>query len=173
MKWLFGVLVAGCLLACGGADGDKPADKIRAQAETMLKARLDDPNSYEFVSLTLFDSLSYGDNIKRLQSHRQQDLESRIYMDGKAPANDKKMLAGIDSIRTALGPRVNETACYKYAFDFRAKNAFGAKVLNSHIVQVGPAPDYKVLMVASNKGELLSYPNTFPGYDELKARYKE
>ncbi len=160
-----------CLLALALVGCEKPReDKLRTSAEQQLRASLYDPDSYEFVDLTLVDSVSYADNIKKFRRDREYLIESSVYHEGKASLEDKRMVAGVDSIKTALGSKVNETAAYVYTFKFYAKDSLGVKVLETYLIQVGPSPDFAVLKLALNRGELLAYPNAFPGYDELTNR---
>ena len=67
---------------------------------------------------------------------------------------------------------LNDIAAFRYIFTFRAKNGFGALVLNDYFLELTPGPDYKILNIAENRDKLLVEPNGYPGQKELYSRYK-
>jgi hypothetical protein len=86
--------------------------------------------------------------------------------------NKNKFLNAVDSIETSMGNKVNDIAALIYIYSFRAKNSFGALVLNDYYLEITPGPDYKILNIAENNDKLLVEPNGFPGESELYSRYK-
>lgn len=153
---------------------------VRQQVEEHLKAALNDPESYEFVEIVLWDSVLYKDNIsfsKEMLNDRIETEErmKKIYNEDedkiKADANiekGKRAIAVIDSVEASLGDTVNNVASYTYVFRFRANNAMGAKMLNEYTVQITPSPDYAILNFTNDKDKVLLAPNGFPGYDLIK-----
>lgn len=73
-----------------------------------------------------------------------------------------------EQIASKLGDKSNDTAAFNYTFSFRGNNSFGAKVIQEYIVQVGPAPEFKLLNIAQEKGQMLVYPGGIPGDEELR-----
>lgn len=162
---------------------------IRSNVEKILYTNLNDSTSYEFVSIEILDSVSYADNIEDRVKFFVKDLEdekSKLddqarYKSLKSYSYDPKsvekikqsikrneyVLAGIDSIKASLIGAQDSVASYSYLFKFRAANAFGAKVINSYIVQTDPQPSYGVINIAQNREKVYLTPNEFPGYREL------
>lgn len=128
---------------------------VREKAEAFLKEKLGDPAGYAFISLSAIDTVTFIDNINYLKNQQK----------GKP-----HIVAKIDSIAKDLGERVNDPAAYTYMILFRTNNGQGAEVQNERLLQVGPAPDYKVLNIAADYEGLSLYPNDFPGYKEMMVR---
>lgn len=177
-------------------------DLVKSNIEIYMQENLNDPESYEFVELTLIDSVLINDNIEyRIEyfndrisftesqiESRQNQIEERylgsyLYSESQRDRfksdiedyhsdieNIKKVLAGIDSIKVELGDEIYNVASYTYSFHYRANNEFGALVLNEHIIQTDPAPDFQVINLADNQDKVLLNPNQFPGYIELVER---
>jgi len=182
-------------------------------AEQFLKSRMDDPDSYEFVELKLYDSVLYIDNTEYQKEYFQRDIDfnkqriesskqliesnkqvlesfknlnvettsiekqiSEEYEQIKEKENeiakDEKIITSIDSIKTVLGVRLNDVASFTYIFRFRANNKVGAKILNEYILQIGSAPEYKVINLTYDKNKVILNPNLFPGYDEIIEKHK-
>jgi hypothetical protein len=162
---------------------------VTKNAEDYLKAKMNDPKSYEFVKLVLIDSVLYSDNIqyrkeafskyleddkdeiKRKEGYKidfpsmydekeVEELKAKI-------AKNEKILVKIDSLETKLGNKKDEVASYTYVFSFRGNNALGAKILNEYILQTNPSPDFKVINMTDDKDKVYLNPNDFPGYREM------
>ena len=89
----------------------------------------------------------------------QNKLEIKTY---------KSFLLAIDSVEKSLGNNtLNQTAAYLLQLTFRAKNAMGGLVLGNEIVQVSPAPEFKLLTVTDDKDKVSYAPNDFPGFTEI------
>jgi hypothetical protein len=125
---------------------------VREKAEAFLKEKLGNPAGFVFISLSAIDTVTFIDNINYLKN--QQKDKPRI-------------VAKIDSIAKGLGERVNDPAAYTYMIRFRTKNGQGAEVQNEWMLQVGPAPNYKILHMAADDEGLSLSPNDFPGYKEI------
>jgi hypothetical protein len=164
------------LISCSEPSRD---EIVREKAEIQLFQKLNDPDSYVFVSLELYDSILYSDNIKYRKEHFQDMLESaqrdiartdteeRIskYQDDMNQA--KRFLSGIDSLEQILGADAGNVASYSYLYIFRANNAMGAKTLNEYIVQVTPSPEFSILQMTDDPNQIILNPNDFPGYREM------
>ena len=64
-----------CLTSC---KNEKPLSRdeiVRNNVEEYLTSRMNDPESYEFVELKLFDSVLYKDNIKYRKIHFQKNID--------------------------------------------------------------------------------------------------
>jgi hypothetical protein len=184
---LFALMTLG-LTSCSEKKPNRDEIVIK-NAEEYLKAKMNDPKSYEFVKLVLIDSVLYSDNIqyrkeafsKYLEDDKDEikrkegykiDLPSmydeKEIEELKAQiAKNEKILMKIDSLETKLGNKKNEVASYTYVFSFRGNNALGAKILNEYILQTNPSPDFKVINMTDDKDKVYLNPNDFPGYREM------
>lgn len=168
------------LLSCSGMlKHPSKEDIIKNNLVAYLQDKLDDPQSYELVSLKLIDSTTYLDNI----NYRRRDFEDNIKSDKrlseissepdyylKSINRSKRILAKIDSLQTALGDTVNHIAAYKFLFKFRSKNAFGAKVLYEYILQTTGAPSFEIIQMTNDPDKVYLNPNEFPGYRDMAAK---
>lgn len=139
--------------------------------ETVLK-NLDDPESYEFVELTLLDSTTNKDNYENSKDVRNYliDTDKRLLMIDPNGDNTmleesiKKMeeeLLEIDEEfkRIESKNQQDSVVAYKYLFKARANNKLGAKVLNSMYVSI--TPDLKIVDANSDEENLGKMPNSF------------
>lgn len=162
---------------------------VQSKLEKSIKAKLQFPDSYEFVELKLRDSVLYSDNIKYYKDYYQRMLESdkknlerqesyktqgsSRYEQEKVTelqstiAKNEKILLEIDKIATALGEDANETASYTYNYMFKSKSVNGEDQSYNYIVQTGESPEYKVIKLAMKEEMVILSPNNFPGYLEM------
>lgn len=122
---------------------------------------LNDPDSYEFVSLDLVDSTTFADNI----AYRRDYFTQR-----KDDPKNARILSGIDSLENLMGEKTNDVASYRYLFTCRANNALGAKVINTFHVQTGPVPAYEVINITQDEDRIILNPNEFPGYFDMASK---
>jgi len=177
-----------CLASC---ENEKPLSRdeiVRNNVEEYLTSTMNDPESYEFVELKLFDSVLYKDNINYRKNHFQQNIDNdsgnlefqlkyktsmfnqkEVDKLNASIKRNREILADFDSIETTLGERINEVASYTYLFQFRENNSFGAKVLKEYILQTDQ--DFNVINLASDKDEVYVTPNVFPGYEDIIKKY--
>lgn len=151
MKQLLIIYLVCIVMGCGTQQSETPENVVKINAETYIRDKLNDPNTYEFVSLEVVDSVTYRDNIDYRRDY--------LY------ANERAVKV-IDSLSATLGDQVNDVASYTYLFTFRATNAMGAKVLNEYLVQTGPKPELEVINFTDDMDELFLNPGDFPGYRE-------
>lgn len=186
---LFAILV----FSCSTEKAPTREDLVKSSIENYIKPKLNDPETYEFASLTLLDSTTYLDNINyridyftgqvdrakneidRYMGYKE-DLPSmfdQIEVDRYQADVDKNtmILSEINTIQEGLGDQVNNVAAYTYSYGFRSKNSFGALVLQEYLMQIGPGPEYEVLQVAEDRDGLYLDPNGFPGYDDMISKY--
>lgn len=165
-------------------------EEIVAQnAKIYVQGKMNNPESYKLVSLELVDSVLVIDNIKFRKIFLQEQVDkilNKLYeiRDSQTEnptdqqkdkikelkiqvENSEKMLSKIDSIEVALGDKVKEMTSYTYRFSYKANNELGEKELNETYLQAGLAPEYKVLIVTTDKEELRLHSNDFPGYKEM------
>jgi TonB family protein len=176
------------LIVVGSMSNAQTIDqKVRIKAEKFLKENMNDPSSYQFVSLKALDPVTYQDNIDDelapLESDiRMEQITLDIYTDnpeyhfdaileGKTKIENAKLLrAKLDSIKKSLNTKLGTVTLYNYSLKCRGKNAFGALVLNEYLVQVAPKNLELVNMVSNYKDGYYTY-GGFPGYkyyQELK-----
>ncbi|WP_106832246.1 hypothetical protein [Parabacteroides pacaensis] len=176
MKNILIFLLPFLLTSCFVPQKPSKEDIIKNNLVAYLHDKLDDPQSYQFVSLELIDSTTYLDNI----NYRRRDFEDGIKFHERIADSpdeyineinrDKRILAKIDSIQTALGDTVNHIAAYKFLFKFRSKNAFGAKVLNEYILQTTGSPLFEIIQMTNDPDKVYLNPNEFPGYRDMAAK---
>ncbi|AUC75943.1 hypothetical protein [Olleya sp. Bg11-27] len=162
---------------------------VKAKLSKNIKAKLQYPDSYEFVELKVKDSVLYSENISSRLNYYQQIIEadrknlekqelykkegSSLYKEDKVNelqatvSKNEKILVEIDRIATELGEKVNETAYCTYNYRFKSKNTSGKSGDYNYIVQTGQAPEYKVLMIAEKESMITPNPIDFPGYNEM------
>ena len=182
-------ITLGCCAVSCSSKAPSPADIVRKNAEAYLKENMNAPDSYEFVSLTLIDSVLYKDNVnyrknmfdknvKFAQNLLEQSKKSfeefgTAYYEEEIKkykaeiAKNELILNKIDSIANGLGEKLNGVASYTYLFKFRGNNAFGNKILNECYLQTDPAPEFNIINVTDDKDKIFLNPNDFPGYLEM------
>lgn len=162
---------------------------VKNNIEEYIKPNLNDPESYEFVSLTLLDSVLYIDNInfrKEMFLDRVKNDEGSlgIMISGNEEFpttfseeemneyrrkidNNKAIYSKIEEVEKSMGDKVNEVASYTYIFQMRGNNKMGAKVLSEYFVQTEPYPTFNILNITNDRDKLYLAPNGFPDYEEI------
>ena len=169
-------VITSLFLSCNNEPAQN--DVIRQNAEELIKKNMNDPESYEFVSIQIVDSTTYKDNIEHkkklyigfLESEKKaldksldkNDIESsRIEIQ-----KDSLIIAGIDSIEKEMGNNVENVASYTYILKCRGNNKLGAKVLVDYYIQTKTAED-KIINITDSKNKLYFNPCDFPGFADL------
>lgn len=157
---------------------------IQAKLEKTIKAKLQYPDSYEFVGLQLKDSISYMDNVIYYKNFHQKILdadrknfEKQLTLQKQksdqfnkqkfdeyqlAITKNEKILSEIDKLTANLGSKLNTTASYTYNYFFKSKNVSGKDASYTYIVQTDNTPEFKILKVAEKDDMILL--NDLPGY---------
>lgn len=165
---------------------------VKVRAEMKLMTMMDDPSSYEFISIELVDSTSQEYTVinakevwQRLLDAVQGNLDIYIldkelypslYDQKKVDAQRAdvnkytKIVNGIDSIGKNLGESIKDATSYVYLFKFRAKNAFNALVLNQYYLQIDTM--LEVIDLVDDIKDVNLSPVNLPGYGEVVAKYK-
>lgn len=160
------------LIVAFGLLGCSAERKITAQepslsdkAVTALVSRLDDPDSFELVQIELVDSSSVGKNI---QTFRTVQGDPTVFRGTSLYAPRVETMRRLDSIENELRQIgcLDSIVSYSYFVEYRAKNAFGAKVLSSVIIQI--SPNGEIWKIAGDPGKLALYPGLFPGYHDIQ-----
>lgn len=162
---------------------------VLQNVEEYIKSIMNDPDSYEFVSLELKDSVLFSDNIEYYKDYHKKNIEDELHLielyeksiyssypkeisDIKLEIEKNKIiLEKIDSLETQLAERTNEVAIYIYHFTCRGNNSFGAKQLNNFELTTNPAPDFKVIDAIDEYDEYELDINYFPDYKEIIEKY--
>ncbi|MDY5489045.1 MAG: hypothetical protein SPG27_09105 [Butyricimonas virosa] len=154
-------------------------DIIKDNLKNYLSDKLNDPDSYEFVSLNLIDSIKYIDNINYRLKHFDSSLKfykNQVELGDKESIKEVNrnnwIIYKIDSIKNSLGNRVNDVAVYKYIYKFRANNQMGGKSLNEYIL-LTKGSDNSIIQMENNPDKIYINPTDFPGYMELIEVYKK
>ena len=134
-------------------------DLVREAIESALVQQLNDPDSYEFVSMSKGRITTLGDNIDFRRKQFARDA------DGNA-----EFLAALDSLEQLYADDLSSIRATDWSFRFRGSNALGAKVLNEFIIQVGPEPDFQILKIADNPSGRSLNPNDIPGWKEVAGK---
>lgn len=162
---------------------------VKNNIEEYIKPNLNDPESYEFVSLTLLDSVLFIDNInfrKEMFSNRIKNAEASLGAMTRGNEefpmtfseeemnkykieieNNKTIYSKIEEVEKSMGDKVNDVASYTYVFKMRGNNKMGAKVLNDYFVQTEPSPTLSILNVTDDRDKLYLAPNGFPDYEDI------
>lgn len=168
----------------------EPSQKeiVKNKIETKIKSAMNDPASYEFASIELIDSTTNKINFEYTKSSLEMDLEfqekqlksdsikysqaefeslKKIYKDGidkyrPKVKNTKSELDKIEKIKQKLAENgeLDKVVSYEYLFSFRGNNKLGAKVKNTVIVQITPAPEYEIFNLTTNKDEIILNPKS-------------
>lgn len=166
MRAIILFVIAITLLGCG-SEKKEPYQELSLsdKAVAVLVSRLDDPDSFELVHVELVDSATVG---KNMHAFRIAEGDPSVFKGTSLYAQKVETIRRLDSIENSLRGRccLDSIVSYSYFIEYRAKNAFGAKVLSSVIIQISPAGD--VLKIASDVGNLLLYPGGFPGCEILR-----
>jgi hypothetical protein len=162
--------------------GQTTEQKVRAQAEAILKPKMHDPSSYEFVSLKIWSRYTYRDAFENLLSSYKLDYfdssdlrialilkeePKKIYECILSLTKQQILAQKLDSIGKARADQLDKVSTVNYLFSSRGKNAFNAKVLTERIVQVN-ARTLKVFNIATDRGEIV-HPIEFPGDRDFEA----
>ena len=152
-------------------------DIIRQKAEELIIKSMNDPDSYEFVSLEIVDSTTYKDNI----THKRElyskfmtsEYESITSKKGTAIESglseikkDSLIIAGIDSIEQSIGNKVNDAISYTYILKCRGNNKIGAKILVSYYIQTKTDED-RIINITDDINKIYPHPCDFPGFKDL------
>ena len=173
---------------------------VKASAEAKLKEAMNDPASYEFVSLKRIDSTYYRDNVKYRNEYfndrvetakkdiaRQEDYSKEYASMGVPPPDHcspekiaqlkdelerlKETRSEVKALGDGIGDKADELASYTYTFKFRGNNAMGAKILTEYFVQTGPAPSFEIINMTAEEGKLFNNPGDYPGYRDMIAKH--
>ena len=165
-------------------------EKVKQTIEDYALKNLDDPKSYEFIELTLLDSITIKDNIEyrkdyfkpsdfyyerleRMKSDANANyvIYSKEYVEeAQKEIDDKeKIVAAIDSLAQTLVDSLNNVQAYTYLFKFRSNNKLGALTKTDVYVQI--TPKLEIITLTEDKDKLILNPKDFPGYIELLDRF--
>mgnify|MGYP001944697445 CR=1 FL=1 len=178
------IIPAICLafMSCGGATNDtannvepevveapKTDDElIRETIDATLNTMLNDPSSYEFVSLDLQKEFTLGENIQY-----RRDMFNGW---STTPQSEKDLWnAVLDSLETVHANELDRIMGRTYIMKYRANNAFGALVMNETYVQIeGDSPNFEVAKMTTERKKLFlnlgDIPNWTAIYTNVKSR---
>jgi hypothetical protein len=144
------------------------ADVIRENIEAYIQDKLHDPNSYEFIDLSVLDTITYKENIEEFKTSTKLNIETaRILKDQSDIKIYNNRLIKLKEIEKSIQDSLNNTAAYLYSFKFRANNKMGALTLHDYYVQLTSEPEYEVLNMTTEFDKLYLEPNGFPRRNEL------
>jgi PBP1b-binding outer membrane lipoprotein LpoB len=164
-------------------------ERVKSTIEEYALKNLDDPKSYEFIELTLLDSITIGDNIEyRKEYFKPTDYAYNMLERMESEVNAKyslyskedvekaqkdiyrkeTIITAIDSLAQTLADSLNNVQAYTYLFKFRSNNKLGALTKTDVYVQI--TPKLEILTITEDKDELKLNPKEFPGYIELLDR---
>lgn len=121
---------------------NKAEDIIKNNIELKLKETMNDPNSFEFVSMEITDTLSVRDRREFLNDEKYKNIIENPY-------TSSQMLFLVKELYTFLQKQTDEEkdAVYYIDYNIRGKNSFGAKVLSNYSVTVLNDEAYTVLLL--------------------------
>lgn len=130
MKYLILLIT---ILSCTTTPNDPLIDKI----STFMISRMDDPSSFEFVSLDRVDTVYYNE-------YRLAMI--KIYEDDSDLFDDDKSLRELDSLRNSTNyPDSSDIMEINVYCKIRGKNNMGALVLNDYTVTLTPDGEISVV----------------------------
>jgi len=169
-----------CMVAVFAACGNQSKENIlRKKVEAEFIQKMNDPKSYEFVSLNQTDSITYLQSIKENVDYYKMELDfakhQYEFSTTAIPSDDsikyaqdivknQFMINGLDSLEKVLNNKLNYVGCRTYTWTFRAKNAMGALTLGDYYVQVN---DKDSIVNVTDNTKKLNLTCDIPGYDEL------
>ena len=126
IKIILSFLVLTTIYSCSNLSGNNEAQKIKDGAESFLKGKLKDPDSYQNISTSILDSVK-----------KSKSLEERLEMLNIAPSSTDS--TEIDSIKIVINnlkqnPKLDSLDYISIEIQYRAKNGFGALDLGKAIV---------------------------------------
>jgi hypothetical protein len=132
-------------------------DPVRTSIEDYLIPKMDDPASYEFVSLTSLDTVTTGELLTWLSE------PDKTYTDPVDIRRDSIKVAAVNGLK--VNADLAKPLHYHYELVFRGKNKLGATVLNTLYVQLDP----ETLAVEKIIDEIgmSANPSKIPGYDQV------
>ena len=130
MKYLILLIT---ILSCTTTPNDPLIDKI----STFMISRMDDPSSFEFVSLDRVDTVYYNE-------YRLAMI--KIYEDDSDLFDDDKSLRELDSLRKSTTlPDSSDIMEINVYCKIRGKNKMGALVLKEYTVTLTPDGEISVV----------------------------
>jgi hypothetical protein len=93
---LVGLIFFFTMTACTKSPAEVRAQAVKEQLEGELKKSMNDPDSYEFLSLELVDSTFYRDNARKIRSDRQ------FFIDLKRPEIERQLRYQNDPVLASL-----------------------------------------------------------------------
>jgi Zn-dependent peptidase ImmA (M78 family) len=156
LKHLFSLtlLVLLTLTSCNNSN------KIEDECETFFKNQLNDPKSYERISIKLTDTLKSTDSLFQVLQTNSENLK-KVYINLTLADFSKKLdenskiqdstLKVIEKLRTDT--KNNKVYRYVYQLEYRAKNSFGALTKGKAIIHYNPngKDSNKKFFIYSNK----------------------
>jgi hypothetical protein len=137
IKIILSFLVLTTIYSCSNLSGNNEAQKIKDGAESFLKGKLKDPDSYQNISTSILDSVK-----------KSKSLEDWLeYCDSTK----------IDSIKNVINklkqnPKLDSLDYISIEIQYRAKNGFGALDLGKAIV-------YYIVILPPSKEQYFLYSN--------------
>ena len=172
--------IAVCLAACGTTPSDSNSEQtievVKSQDDIILENieaalidRLNDPTTYEFVSLTKEKVITLGDNIEY-----RRDLFSGI-LKSSNEAENAAFDAVFDSLSGVYANELDRVIATNYVIEYRASNALGATILDSAFVQVAGGGGNEIWQVGEERKNLSNNPTDIPNwvsiYQGVKAKF--
>lgn len=124
MKYIFPLIVTLFIFSCNTKDSN-PTEKLKEEAEQVLKRSLNDPSSYEFVDFRIDTVMRNVINIQMLEIKKDIEIAEKDSLKNKKRI---KTLRGLMKLTESRMPLKNRL---EFIYEYRAKNKFGALILGS------------------------------------------
>jgi len=124
MKYIFPLIVTLFIFSCNTKNSN-PTEKLKEEAEQVLKRSLNDPSSYEFVDFRIDTVMSNFINIQMLEIKKDIEIAEKDSLKNKKRI---KTLRGLMKLTESRMPLKNRL---EFIYEYRAKNKFGALILGS------------------------------------------
>jgi hypothetical protein len=124
MKYIFPLIVTLFIFSCNTKNSN-PTEKLKEEAEQVLKRSLNDPSSYEFVDFRIDTVMRNVINIQMLEIKKDIEIAEKDSLKNKKRI---KTLRGLMKLTESRMPLKNRL---EFIYEYRAKNKFGALILGS------------------------------------------
>jgi hypothetical protein len=122
MKYIFPLIVILFFFSCN-TKNSSPSEKLKDEAEQVLKRSLNDPSSYEFVDFRIDTLMRNVLNVQILEIKKDIEIAKKDSIKNK---KNIKTLRGLLKFTESRLPLKNRL---EFIYEYRAKNKFGALIL--------------------------------------------
>jgi len=175
---IFTIAAAVLLASCAGQQTDPVEEALRQEICFNMPQAF---NNVSFATIELVDSTTFGQELDKrvklfeLKAKVEAEYAESYLAQGKRKNAEVKtesvkycqeVLAALDSLRGALGSRIDDVAYYDYVFSARAAGKDGNMEFNQSWASI--TPSYEVIGLASKQADVhKGLGKVIPGYLDI------